>query len=178
VSGVQISQPSGSPWLPTGAILENFPRFQGAQAAQSALTSGTIRTFPLGILRKGHTATGLGFTAAIAAAGITYSWAGISTIDRVIRAISSNSTAATNANAARIFPFDTAYTPTDDTFLVGFVMYVATTVPTMYGITPTIQLSPIVGGNSNTAQTTPLTVGSTLAPLTTVAHIAYLFLTG
>ena len=180
-----VSQPPGSLWLPTGAIMENFNRYKsGPITATAALGTGNIRTFPLGILKAGHTATGLGFITGAAASGITNSWAGICTAsDRVIRAISATSTTVTPPNQPRVFTFDTPYTPVVDTFLLGFVMYAAT-VPTMMGYTQFTSgvtgslVGPILTGSSGAGHTTPPAVLSTLAALTATNFQVYLWLTG
>jgi hypothetical protein len=183
-AGLPVSQPSGQLWLPTGAILENIPRYQFGLQALAALASGTIRVFPMGLLRAGHTATGLGFVAGAAAASITNSWAGICTTDRVVRAVSPTSTAATPLNAPRTFTFDTPYTAAVDTFLLGFLMYQATTVPTTmgfaYGNNSIIgaALGPILDGSANTGQTTPPAVSATLNALSVASNMVYAFLTG
>ena len=182
LSQMGVSGPTGAAWMPNGAILENTSRYTAPLAAQAALASGVIKTFPMGTLRAGHTATGLGFIAGAAAATITNSWAGICTADRVIQAISATSTAATPANTARVFPFAANYTPTVDTFLLGFIMYAATTVPTMMGYTYTAGVTGAVGptlcGSGSSGQTTPPATASTLAPLTAVNFMTYLWLTG
>ena len=159
-AGLPVSQPSGQAWLPTGAILENIPRYRFGLQALATLTSGTIRVFPLGLLRAGHTATGLGFVAGAAAASITNSWAGICTPDRVVRAVSPTSTAATPLNAPRTFTFDTPYTAATDTYLLGFLMYQATTVPTTMGFAygnssiVAAALGAVLDGSANAGQTT------------------------
>lgn len=177
-SGQMVSQPNG-PWLPTGAILESFGRYQATFVAQNSFTSGTARFFPIGFLRAGHTATGIGFIAAIAAAGITASWGGICTTDRVVRAMSANNLAATNSNTAKTFTFATPYTPSVDTYLLGVMMYNATTLPTMYGQALAVQLQPYLSFDSDPGQgTTPPTVGTALSLAAAIPRIPYIWITG
>ena len=180
-----FSQPSGSLWLPTNAILENFSRYAVGPITNQAttLTSGTIRVFPLGILRAGHTGTGLGFIPSGTASAITNSWAGISDSARNVLAISPTSTAATTAGTSRIHTFSTPYTASADIFLLGFIMYAATTVPGMFGMAHTNtgvtgNPGPVATGTANTAQTTPPALPFTLNALTAATQVCYLWLTG
>ena len=177
-SGQGVSQPN-APWLPAGAILENFGRYQAAFVAQASFTSGTARFFPIGFLRAGHTATGIGFIAAIAAAGITASWGGICTTDRVVQAMSANNLAVTNSNTPKTFTFATPYTPSVDTYLLGVMMYNATTLPTMYGQALAVQLAPYLSFDSDAGQgTTPPTVGTALSLAAGIPRVPYVWLTG
>ena len=183
VTGMGVSQPN-QPWLPAGAILESFARASAPLTAQSALSLGAIRSWPVGTLRAGHTATGLGFITGAAAAGTTNSWAGIATFsDHVIRAISATSVAATPGNVPRIFDFATPYTPTVDEFLIGFIMYAGGTVPTVMGFAHTAGVTgpgvgPVLCASHQVGQTTPPAVGAVLAPITAINQQLYLYLLG
>ena len=181
--GTPASVSSGfGPFMPTGAILENFPRFSTALTNQAALTTQVIRVFPLGVLRAGAVATALNFfVATTASSGITASWGGIARVsDRVVLARSTNSTSTTAANTLKTFTFSATYTPDSDVAIVGFIMYQAT-VPSFAGFNAfnALQLNnPIINGTSNTGQgTTPIAVGATMTAFTADTEVPYAYLT-
>lgn len=171
------------PFNPTGCLLENFSRYASTLANQAALTTQIIRVFPMGVLRAGKTFTAINyFSGTTAAVTITASWAGIARVsDRVVLARSANSTAALAANTLRTATFSATYTPDVDVPIFGFIMWQATTVPTLAGVAALnlINVSnPVINGNSNTGQgTTPIAVGATLTALTADTEIPYAFLT-
>jgi hypothetical protein len=185
--GIEPSMPTSSPsglgpMRPTSARLENMNRFQIALSNQAALATGTIRVFPMGLIRAGHTMSALNlWVAATASATITNSWAGIARFsDRVILAISATSTSTTAANTLKTFTFGSAFTAPKDEVIVGFVMYQATTVPSLAGINAFDNLQvngPVINGTSGTGQTTPPAVGTALAAFTADTEIPYAFLT-
>jgi len=175
------SHPIGSAYQPTNSKLENLPRDTVGLTNQATLATGTIRVFPMGILRAGDTLTNINLqVGTTASAGITNSWAGVARLsDRVILAISATSTATTAANTKKTFPFAASFTAEKDEVLVGFVMYQATTVPSLFGIVhgnvSIISEPPVVNGISNTGQTTPLTVGTALTAFTADTEMIYAF---
>jgi hypothetical protein len=179
------SAPAASAFRPTGSVLENMDRWAVPLSAQTILASGTIRVFPLGLLRAGQTATRINwFNAAAASGNPTNSWGGIATFpDRVVRGVSPTSNVNPTANAFFGFTFVTPYTPVADVTVVGFLMFQVTTPPTVFGMahaaTATAVLdAPRIAGTSNTAQTTPIANGATLTSLAANAlQVPYCWLT-
>jgi phage-related tail fiber protein len=165
------------------SIVENFTRYSDLLTAMAVgtLTSGTIRVFPMGVLRAGQIATGINMISGTTGATITGLWCGIARLsDRVVLARSNNSTANWTANAVRNFPFSVAYTPDKDEQIVGFIMAAATTMPTLYGVLTNNAVmlgNPVIGGNSNTGQgATPLAIGATMTAYTAAIGMPYAYL--
>lgn len=175
------SHPAGSAYQPTNSKLENIPRDTVDVANQAALATGTIRVFPMGILRAGDTLANLNFyVGTTASATITNSWGGIARLsDRAVLAISATSTATTAANTKKTFTFGSAFTADKDEVLIGFIMYQATTVPSVLGINHgnavIMSEAPVVNGTSSTGQTTALAVGATLGAFTADTELIYAF---
>ena len=175
------SHPPSSAYQPVNSKLENLPRDTVPLVNQATLTTQIIRVFPMGVLRAGDTLTNINLqVGTTASASITNSWAGIARLsDRVILAISATSTATTAANTKKTFPFAASFTADKDEVLIGFVMYQATTVPSLFGINhgnvSIISEVPIVNGTSNTGQTTPLSVGAALTAFTADTEMIYAF---
>jgi hypothetical protein len=178
------------PFAPTNAILESYPRTMAPSLSAigtGALASGTVKIFPLGVLRAGQTATAINFVMSAVAATITGAWAGIARqSDRLVLARSNNIGAvagSANVMPGQTFTFASTYTPDRDEWLYGFVMWQATTVPNYYGVTQSnvvIFSSPAIAGSSSTAQTAaaPPTAGTTtLAAITAAATVPYAYLT-
>ena len=93
--------------------------------------------------------------------------------------MSANSTAATNGNAGRTFSFAAGYTAPSDQYLLGFIMYEATTLPTMYGVTQTVSALPVLTFESNAGQsTTPPSLGATLTQGANNVRSPYVWLLG
>jgi hypothetical protein len=177
------SQPQNSYFQPAAARMENLPRDQVQLSNQAALATGTVRVFPLGVLRGGDTLAALNvIVATTASAGITNSWGGIARLsDRAVLAISATSTATTAANTLKTFTFASPFTADKDELLVGFVMYQATTVPSLFGINQgnavIYSATPVVNGTSNTGATTALSVGATLTAFTADTENIYAYAT-
>lgn len=172
------TQPGGRGLLMTSTKLENMPRWGVVTANQAVLVSGTIRVFPIGILRAGEVVSSLVLMQSVAAATITGIWGGIARLsDRVILARSANSTAAGTANTERVFTFAATYTPTVDEVAVGYVMGAATTPPQFYGINTVNNVfvsTPVINGTANTGQgATPLNTGVALAAFTADTEVLY-----
>ena len=169
------------PFAPTNAKLENMRRHETLMANQAALATGTVRVFPLGILRANEVVSTINFlVGTTASAAVTNSWGGIARVsDRVILAISATSTSTTSANTLKTFTFGSSYTPPYDVAVFGFIMYQAT-VPSFLGIAQpqgVILGAPVINGISNTGQTTPLSVGAALSALTVDTEVPYSYLT-
>jgi hypothetical protein len=171
------------PFNPAGCLLENIPRASAPLGNLTPLTTQVIRVFPMGVLKAGQTFTALNYYSATqAAATITASWAGIARFpDRVVLARSVNSTSALAANTLRTATFSATYTPDYDTPVVGFIMWQATTVPSLFGINvghANLMGNPVFNGTSNTGQgTTPIAVGATMTAFTADTEIVYAYLT-
>jgi hypothetical protein len=180
-SAVAGTQPSGIYYAPGSAKLENMPRAQTPFSNQALLATGTVRVFPLGVVRAGDTVSSLNFrVGTTASASITNSWAGIARLsDRAVLAISASSTATTAAQGLKTFTFGTPYTADKDELVVGFVMYQATTPPSLHGINQgdasIMADTPVVNGTSNTGATTPVAVGATLTAFTADTEIPYCY---
>lgn len=172
------TQPASRGLLMTNSILENIPRWGVVMSVPAAATAGTIRVTPLGVARAGQAISSISFFAATAGATPTALWAGIARLsDRVVLARSNNSTTLPTANALQTFTFATAYTPTADETIVGFLMTNASTQPTYYGVAVAqafMVSTPVIAGTSNTGQsTTPLTVGATMTAFTAAGTVLY-----
>lgn len=189
----QVSVPAAlGPFNPTGAILENMPRQTCPFATTLALTSGTVRIFPLGTLRAGVVASAIHFFWGTTTATQTAAWAGICDVNRTVRGVSASKGATSpGTNLDWAFTFGSAYTPTVDAHLWGFIMVLATTPNGPTGNTnppsanvwnapmTNVSTTPILG-NSNTGQTaSPPAVGSTFSTaITAVASgLPYAYLT-
>jgi hypothetical protein len=172
------SHPSASAFMPTSSKLENMDRTQVQLSNQALLATGTVRVFPMGVVRAGDTLANINFVVGTtASAAVTNSWAGIARLsDRVVLAISATSTATTAANTKKTFAFGSAYTADKDEIVVGFVMYQAT-VPSLFGINQGNAViyteAPVVNGTSNTGATTALSVGATLTAFTSDTEMPY-----
>lgn len=179
----QSSHPVGQAYQPTSSKLENLPRDTIDLQNQAALTTQIVRVFPAGVLRAGDTLAAINLqVATTASASITNSWGGIARLsDRVVLAISATSTATTAANTLKTFTFTSAFTADKDETLIGFVMYQATTVPSLFGINhgnvSIISQAPVINGTSNTGATTPVAVGATLTAFTADTEMIYAFFT-
>jgi hypothetical protein len=177
----QVSTPpaAGLSLRPTGAILESQPRAATAISNQAIASSGIITVSPLGILRAGQMLSSLTtFSGSTAGATLTHSWAGIARFsDLTILAISADDTTATWAiNTAKTFAMAAAFTAVRDETLLMFQMIAGTTMPSQMGIgmqNGVLYQSPQIAGRSNTGQTTPLTVGTALATITTAGTYFY-----
>jgi hypothetical protein len=175
------SHPVGSAMMPANSKLENMDRTQVALSNQAALATGTVRVFPMGVLRAGDTLSNINVhVATTAAATITNSWAGIARAsDRIVLARSDSVTTAAPANTKKTFTFSAAYTADKDEAIVGFCMWQATTVPSLFGInqgSATLYSEvPIVNGTSNTGATTAVAVGATLTAFTADTEAIYAF---
>jgi hypothetical protein len=172
------SQPASRGLMMTGAKLENLPRWGVQFAAQTMLASGTVRVFPLGVLRLGESISSLSvFVAAAASGAPTNSWAGIARLsDRVVLARSNTVTTNPTANTLQTFTFSASYTPTADEVVVGFVMYQVTTPPTLLGVNVAqagMVSAPVICGTSNTGATTPVAVSAVLTAFTADTEVPY-----
>ena len=112
--------------------------------AAGTTVSGTIRAFPLGVLRAGDTATAINMYAGNTTTGTTVGiWAGIARLsDRAVLARANNSATHWTANTLRTFTFSAAYTADKDEQIVGFVMTSITggtvPMPTYLGFLQTV----------------------------------------
>lgn len=169
---------AGRIFLPTTAKLENMPRWGQAFASQAALASGTIRVFPLGVLRGNETVSAIRLICSVAGSGApTNSWAGLVRLpDRTVIARSATSTTNPTANTIVTFTFSAPYTPVTDEVVAGFVMYQVTTPPAFYGINQvnTVFLSvPVINGTANTGATTPIALGTVMSAFTVDTEVFY-----
>lgn len=169
---------AGRIFLPTGVKLESMPRSWQTFSSQAALASGTVRVFPLGVLRGNETVSAIRLVCSVAGSGApTNSWAGIARLPaREVVAISPTSTVNPTANTIVTFTFGTPYMPVIDEVAVGFVMYQVTTPPAFYGINQvnTVFLTaPVVNGTANTGTTTPLALNTVLTSFTVDTEVLY-----
>lgn len=180
------SKPANVGFAPTGAKIENMERSSGTFTNQAALVSGTVRVFPLGLLRAGDTLSALNFMVSTAGSGNpTNSWAGIARLsDRAVLAISTTATGAgalPNINTVKTFTFGTPFTADKDELLIGFVMFQNTTPPAFYGVNQgnaiIFSTTPVVNGTSNTGATTALALGAILTAFTADTEVLYCYAT-
>lgn len=177
------SHPPGSAYQPTNSKLENLDRTQVPLTNQAALATGTVRVVPFGVLRAGDSLAAVNFQiGTTAAATVTNSWAGIARLsDRVILAISPTSAVAPGADTLKTFTFNTPFTADKDETLIAFVMYQATTVPSLYGINhggaSVMAQAPVMNGTADTGKSAPMTVGTALAAFTADTELPYTFAT-
>ncbi len=172
------SQPAGRALMMTSAVIENISRYAAAHTTQGMLVSGTIRVFPIGVLRANLAVASLTLAASTAGAGATAIWGGIARLsDLQVLARSNNSTTLPTANAMYTMTFSATYTPTADTPVLGFINFTGTTVPQFFGVSAgmaAMQGTPAINGSSTTGQTaTPIAVGATLAAITTAPQVLY-----
>jgi len=175
-----VSGTASRRWLPTGAKMENFPRHAATIANNSAITSGTLRLSPLGLLRAGDSLSSVTFSCATTAAVTpTNQWAGIVRFsDRNLLAVSPDATTgAWAAGAAKTFTFGSAYSPGTDTLLWACLNVTASTVPSLATVISinTALGSPVISGNANTAQTVPLAVGTIIDAPTASGPMPYCY---
>lgn len=155
----------------TGVVFETFPR-DLANSVRSAGTSGTLyaRAIPLPAGQKVSNLTAV--VGATAEAGGTHGWYALMDNTMKVQAVSADQTGAAvwAANAALTLPMGTPYTTTYSGLYYVGICVVATTMPVFNGTAAmTTGLTPLLAGSSSTAQTTPPTVGTTMAALSNLA---------
>lgn len=168
------TQPRG----PVNAISETFPRGISGVGVAIGLTSGLLRMTAIP-LQAGQVVTTLGvMSGTTAAAGSTHCWFGLWTPARGLAGVTNDDTAAAPwaSNTLKTLALATPYTvPTTGLYYLGCVV-VASTTPSLTGITSTTQLNglaPILSGTSDAALTDPASAPATAAALTTTATTVY-----
>jgi hypothetical protein len=163
-------------WLPENVIDESTPNRTGGST--TTITSGKLylvgnMVIPAGI-SAGHVAFISGSQVAVEP---THWWFCIVDLaERKIRAVSADQlTAAWGTFTYKSLAMEAAYTPAADTAAYAGIMVAAATPPnlkssvTTSGWTGGVEArKPITTGESNTGQTTPLTVGTVVTALTSV----------
>jgi hypothetical protein len=171
-------------WVPGNGKSRTIAR-SDATGNIAALASGTI--YMAGgegsVLRRGDRVTTVSLVSATTAgSGLTHSWAGIADQNRKVLAVSADDTTATlAANTGKDFTLGTPYVADADQAVYHFVCFVHSggAVPTVQGVTlnssAVSALAPVLCGTSNTSQTTPPAVGTTLTAITATALLALLY---
>jgi len=180
---MQTAQPSMMDLAPAGAITQTVPRGTFTISNIALLTSGTLLLQAVS-LRAGTTATTINFLSRTTALVTgTNQWFGLFDSNRVCLAVTNDDTStAWGSSSVKSLNLTTPYVvPTDGFYYIG-IMVNASTVPTLGGVVNASSqpgnIAPILIGTSNTAQTTPFTVGATATALTaSTAGFAYAYIT-
>lgn len=156
---------------PSGAKAESFSRLTGSGYVPSTFVSGTVYAslFPM---PGGLPVSQMGIMIGSAAATVTHAWIGLVDSGLVVRAISADTPGASQLTAG----FDAVpmamtglYTVPASGDYYAIACIVAGTMPQIAGnsmVTSPTTTAPIVCGSSQTGQTTPPALGSTIPALT------------
>lgn len=151
--------------LPSGAIAQTLPRWSNI-GNLATLTSGTLVLSAIR-LQAGQTVNSISWTSRTTAlSGGNNQWFALFSSSRQCLAVTNDDTSTAWASSSvKTLNLTTPYNvTTTGTYYIG-IMVNASTVPTLAGLanaTATITgIGPILIGTSNTAQTTPFTVGNT-----------------
>lgn len=148
---------------PTAALVENVPRLGSPLSDQTPLTSGTLRLIPI-CLPKGITVTSISFLSGTTALnGGQNQWFTLHDSSRVLLGVTADDTStAWAANTVKSLTVGTPFVTTyDGLHFIGIMVKASTAVPSLIGMTASSianALTPVIGGNSNTGQTTPPTI--------------------
>lgn len=166
--------------LPTGAIAQTLPRWSNV-GNLAALVSGTLVLSAIR-LQAGQTVNSISWTSRTTTlAGGTNQWFALFNSSRQCLAVTNDDTSTAWASSSvKTLNLTTPYNvTTSGTYYIG-IMVNASTVPTLAGLanaTATLtSITPALIGTSNTAQTSPFTVGNTanaLNPVGTGVPYAY-----
>ena len=156
--------------MPTGAIAQTLPRWTNVGNLAS-LASGTL-VLSMVRLQAGQTVNSITWVSrSTALVGGNNQWFGLFNSNRQCLAVTNDDTStAWGVNTAKTLSLTAPYAiTTTGNYYIG-VMVNATTPPTLAGLANATALltgiAPILVGTSNTAQTTPFTVGNTANALT------------
>lgn len=159
--------------LPTGATAETFPREQISGTYMTGLVSGTTYCSAIG-LPKGHVVNGMAVNVGNAAfTAVTHGWYALLDQTMTVRAVTTDQPGSWQGTFARVaFNFVSPYTiPANGVYYMTFcpsfttsgsLSAMASAVGSMAGIPP------VLAGTSSTGQSTPPSVGSTLAAIVNV----------
>lgn len=162
-------------------IIWTMPRASAIQTPTNPLQSGTL--ILMGgehcVLPRGVAINTIKWvSSSTAAVSPTNQWACLVERDTlaVLAKTADKTTEAWGANAVKTFTFSSAYTPAADTPVYIGLVVVASTIPTLAGLsTPTHVTgdTPILGGRSTGSLTNPASLGATAAAIGTPTAMAY-----
>lgn len=158
---------------PTGAISQTHERNSFAVGNLALLVSGTLRLAAIP-LKKGQTVTSISFVSrTTAGSAMTNQWFGLFDSSRVCLAVTNDDTStAWGANTVKTLNLTTPYAITTSGLYYIGLMVKGTTPPTLAGIanaaTVIPALTPVLGGDSTTGLTTPISTGGTATALSNV----------
>lgn len=167
------------PWRPEGTKAENIARTQLEFKNASVLTSGTLYVVGGLVLPADEAITEIHFySATTPATEPTHQWACLLDTSRKILAVSTDkTTTAWGANSKQSFTGLSYTAENNDKAVYVGLLVTATAVPTLQAKESVNTFpgsnAPILGGNSNTGLTTPLSVNETVNALAAKNQVAY-----
>ena len=160
---------------PAGATGETFPRTE-ANAYIASMTSGTLYVSAIPLPASLAINNLAGITGSTAAVTVTHGWYVLLDANRVVRAVTADQTSggAWQTTFQQVpLPVSASYSTPGTALYYWGVCIVAVTMPTMpiypAAVGNATGYPPIVCGTSNTAQTTPPALGTTMNAITFAA---------
>jgi hypothetical protein len=163
--------------LPTGILRQNMPRYVAMSNALGAPTSGQLTLYAI-YLFAGDVVNSIAFTSG--ATGLSTGsnqWFSLWSASRAQLGVTSDDTSTAWATGTRkSLNLTTPYTVTSSGLYYAGMVVVATTVPSLTGISstfPSITQAPILGGTADSGLTNPASAPSTAASLTALGKLAW-----
>lgn len=163
---------------PSGTIRATANRMTAPMSAQSTV-SGTLHLVGIA-LSAGDVISAANIRINSSYTSLTHAWAVLTNASRSVLAVSPDDTTGMfTGTSTKTWTFGSSYVvSTTGMYYVGIMIAGTGTIQAVTAGTTALSAPPIAAGASNTAQTTPPTVGTTMAAITAAgAPVPYIWLT-
>lgn len=182
VTRQSLSTLARDPWLPAGALAQNYARFNASNTNVGALSSGRLSLVGGIALAAGVPVNSITFFSGSAAAATpTNQWFALyDASTRALLAVTADDGAAAwAASSAKTLALAAPYTPASDQQVWLGIVVVATTVPNLTGATAmgaaVSGVTPLLVGTSNTGLTNPASAPNPCAAPGSPGAVPYCF---